>query len=57
MYAIATEIATATPWLMTPPNSGSSRLATAGSPRKPSPIEAIVIPTCAADRYSSMWSI
>ncbi len=29
----------------------------AGSPRKPRPIEAMVMPTCAADRYSSIWSI
>ena len=56
-YAIPTEIATATPWLTTPPKTGSIRLAIAGSPRNPSPIEAIVIPTCAAERYSSIRSI
>ena len=56
-YASATEITTATPWLITPPNTGSSRVATAGSPRNPNPIDVIVIPTCAADRYWLRWSI
>ncbi len=51
--AIATEIATATP-CDRPPKIGSIRVATAGSPRKPIPIEAIVIPTWHADRYSSI---
>ena len=43
-YAIATEIATAAPWLRLP-KRGSTSFAIAGSPRKPRPIEAIVIPT------------
>src|SRR3954470_2030138 len=46
------EIATATP-CERPPNTGSSRCASEGSPRKPMPIEAMVIPTWQADRYSS----
>ena len=42
--AIPTEMPTATPWER-PPKSGSISSAIAGSPRKPIPIEAIVIPT------------
>ena len=42
--AIATEIAIARP-SERPPNTGSISFAIAGSPRKPIPIEAIVIPT------------
>jgi hypothetical protein len=42
--ASATEIATATP-CERPPKIGSIRRAREGSPRKPIPIEAIVIPT------------
>ncbi len=42
--ASATEIATATP-CDRPPKIGSIRRARDGSPRKPIPIEAIVIPT------------
>src|SRR5919106_5961088 len=49
--------ATATPWLTTPPSGSSSRLAIAGSPRKPMPSEAIVMPSWQAARYSSMRSI
>src|SRR5918992_3975869 len=50
-------MATATPWLTTPPSGSSSRLAIAGSPMKPMPSEAIVMPSWQADRYSSMRSI
>src|SRR3954453_3320929 len=39
------------------PKAGSSTSAIAGSPRKPMPSEAIVMPSWQADRYSSMWSI
>ena len=53
--AIAKASAVATP-CESPPNSGSIRLASAGSPRKPIPIEAIVIPSWQAERYSSMRS-
>jgi hypothetical protein len=37
----------------TSPSSGSIRSAIAGSPRKPMPIEARVIPTCEVATYSS----
>src|SRR4051794_16759928 len=50
-------IATATPCPTTLPSGSSSTLAIAGSPRKPIPSEAIVMPSWHADRYSSMWSI
>ena len=39
-----------------PSSAGSIRLAIAGSPRKPMPIEAIVIPIWQVDRYLSMPS-
>ena len=42
--AITSESATASP-CERPPNAGSSSFASEGSPRKPIPIEAIVIPT------------
>ena len=38
------------------PSTGSSRSAIAGSPRKPIPIEASVIPNWHAASDSSMWS-
>ena len=53
--AIATEIPTATPCEETPKISSIS-VAIAGSPRNPIPIDAIVIPTWHADRYSSIRS-
>ena len=53
--AIANASAVATP-CESPPNSGSISYAIAGSPRKPIPIEAIVIPSWQAERYSSMRS-
>ena len=53
--AIATEIPTATPCERAP-KIGSISVAIAGSPRNPIPIEAIVIPTWHADRYSSIRS-
>ena len=55
-YAIEIAITTATPWLATSPSGSSSSAAIAGSPRKPMPSEAIVIPSWHADRYSSIWS-
>jgi hypothetical protein len=55
-YAIAIAIAVATPWPTTPPSGSSSRFAIAGSPMKPIPIEAIVIPSWQAERYSSILS-
>jgi hypothetical protein len=55
-YAIAMAMATATPWLTTSPSGSSSSSAIAGSPRKPMPSEAIVMPSWQADRYSSIWS-
>ena len=53
--AIAKASAVATP-CERPPKAGSIRSASAGSPRKPIPIEAIVIPSWQAERYSSIWS-
>src|SRR5262249_40554203 len=53
MKAIATESVTATP-CEREPNAGLIRVACEGSIRAPMPIEAIVIPTWQADRYSSI---
>ncbi len=55
--ARATEIPVATPCPTGPSITGSISCATAGSPRNPIPIEAMVIPTWAAERYSSSRSI
>ena len=46
---------TAAPWER-PPKTGSSSFASEGSPRKPIPIEAIVIPTWQAESDSSILS-
>ena len=46
-YAIEIAITTATPWLTTSPSGSSSSAAIAGSPRKPMPSEAIVMPELA----------
>ena len=46
-----------TPWGTESPSRLSIRLAIAGSPMKPMPSEAIVMPSWQADRYSSMRSI
>src|SRR5262245_34391349 len=54
--AIAKATAVAAPCERTSPSAGSNRAASAGSPRKPIPIEAIVIPTWQVERYSSMCS-
>src|ERR671922_344571 len=56
-WANAIAIATATPWLKTLPSGSSRSEAIAGSPMKPMPREAIVMPSWHADRYSSMRSI
>ena len=53
--AIATESPTATP-CERPPKIGSSSFASEGSPRKPMPIEAIVIPIWQAESDSSILS-
>ncbi len=53
--ASASEIPTATP-CERPPKTGSISFATAGSPRKPIPIEAIVIPIWQAESDSSILS-
>ena len=53
--AIATERPTAAPWER-PPKIGSSSTASEGSPRKPIPIEAIVIPIWQAESDSSILS-
>ncbi len=53
--AIATESATAAP-CERPPKTGSSSFASEGSPRKPIPIEAIVMPIWQAESDSSIWS-
>ena len=50
-------IGAATAWLSGPSSTGSNRSTSAGSPRKPIPIEAIVIPTWQADSDSSIVSI
>ena len=50
-----TERPTAAPWER-PPKTGSSSLASEGSPRKPMPIEAIVIPIWQAESDSSISS-
>ena len=48
--AITNAIAVETPWETDPSSAGSTRLAIAGSPRNPIPIEAIVIPIWQVDR-------
>ena len=53
--AMAREIPAAAAWER-PPKSGSISFASEGSPRKPIPIEAIVIPIWQAERDSSMRS-
>ncbi len=55
--AIAIEIASATPWPTTPPKTGTSSCAIAGSPRKPMPRDARVIPTWQVATNSSTCSI